>query len=344
MDHNDNIFMKRALELAILGKGMVSPNPMVGCVIVHNNKIIGEGYHEKYGKAHAEVNAIQSVSNQDLLNQSTAYVTLEPCAHQGKTPPCADLLIEIGIKRVVIASKDPFEQVDGKGIEKLENAGIETVVGILENEAHEQNRRFLTFHQKKRPYIILKWAQTSDGFIARENFDSKWISNEKSRQLVHKWRAEEDAILVGKNTALYDNPSLTVRDWKGKNPIRILIDPGLEIKNDFNLFNEEAKTYILNTKKDEESATNQWIRLNDFSTTTILDQLFQLNIQSIIIEGGSKTLNSFTQDNCWDEARVFTSTTSFEKGIEAPKVEGILARKETIFNDTLEIYRNNNGR
>lgn len=344
MNHSDEIFMSRAIELAALGKGSVSPNPLVGCVIVHDNKIIGEGYHQKYGEAHAEVNAVQSVTDKNLLPQSTAYVTLEPCAHHGKTPPCADLLIDVGIKKVVIGSKDPFDQVDGKGIQKLETAGIETVVGVLENETNDQNRRFLTYHQQKRPYVILKWAQTSDGFMAKENFDSKWISNEKSRQLVHKWRAEEDAILVGKNTALYDNPSLTVRDWDGNNPTRILIDPKLEIDDNSNLFNEEASTYILNAKKSEEVNSNYWIKMEDFSAQSILKELYQLNIQSVIIEGGSQTLNSFIEDDCWDEARVFTSTTRFDKGIEAPNIEGKLIRTASIIDDTLAFYRNEHGR
>ncbi len=344
MDYSDEIFMKRAIELAALGKGSVSPNPIVGCVIVHEKKIIGEGYHEKYGEAHAEVNAIKSVSNQELLKESTAYVTLEPCSHHGKTPPCADLLIEVGIKKVVIACRDPFDQVDGKGIEKLDDAGIETILGVLENEASEQNRRFLTFHEKKRPYVILKWAQTSDGFIARENYDSKWISNEKSRQLVHKWRAEEDAILVGKNTAAHDNPSLTVRDWNGKNPTRILIDRNLEINHDANLLDDEAKTFILNSEKTEEVNSNHWIKMEDFSSKSILNQLFQLKIQSVIIEGGAKTLNSFIEDDCWDEAKVFTSEATFETGIVAPKIEGLLSEEKSIVNDTLRIYRNKNGR
>ncbi len=344
MNHSDETFMSRAIELAALGKGSVSPNPLVGCVIAHENKIIGEGYHQKYGEAHAEVNAVKSVSNKDLLPRSTAFVTLEPCAHHGKTPPCADLLIDVGIKKVVIGSKDPFDRVDGKGIQKLKEAGIETVVGVLENKTNEQNRRFLTFHKQNRPYVILKWAQTADGFIARENFDSKWISNEKSRQLVHKWRAEEDAILVGKNTALYDNPSLTVRDWEGRNPTRILIDPNLEIDDSCNLLNEEAKTIIFNGDKEGEERSNKWIKMKDFSVESILNQLFQLKIQSIIIEGGAKTLNSFIENDCWDEARVFTATSQFEKGIEAPQIDGRLLKKESIIDDIVEFYRNEHGR
>ena len=335
--------MQRALELAHLGLGNVSPNPLVGCVIVHDRKIIGEGYHKKYGEIHAEVNAINSVSDQKLLAESTAFVSLEPCAHFGKTPPCSELLIEKGIKKVVIACEDPFAEVDGKGIKQLRAAGLEVEVGLLKKDAIELNKRFFTFHQKKRPYIILKWAQTEDGFIARKNYDSKWISNQYSRQLVHKWRTEEDAILVGKNTALHDNPSLTAREWSGKNPLRILLDSNLEILNDFHLFNDDAKTLIFNSEKDENIGSNQWVKA-DLDASSIKKKLHELNIQSVIVEGGSQVLNSFIKENCWDEARVFTSSQTFEQGIESPKAKGMLVHDETILGDQLKIYRNQNGR
>ena len=332
--------MRRALELAELGRGHVSPNPIVGCVIVHDSKIIGEGYHQKYGEAHAEVNAIKSVTKQDLLSQSTAYVTLEPCAHFGKTPPCADLLIEKKVKKVVVACRDPFDQVNGKGIEKLEKAGVEVELGVLEKEAQELNSRFFTFHQQKRPYVILKWAQTEDGFIARENYDSKWISNPYSRQLVHKWRTEEDAILVGKNTATHDNPFLTTRDWSGRNPKRVLLDSRLEVPLDYNIYNKEIDTIIINTEKDDLEGKNRWIKVDEINPEIVMETLHNQNIQSVIIEGGSKVLNSFMDSNCWDEARVFTSKQNFGSGITAPKMSIEPSSKENIKEDELRIYKN----
>ncbi len=335
--------MQRALDLAELGRGSVSPNPMVGCVIVSHGKIIGEGYTSPYGGPHAEVNAIQSVINHDLLKESIVYVTLEPCAHHGKTPPCADLLIEKQVKKVVIACRDPFDQVNGKGIERLKAAGINIEVGILEQEAKQLNVRFFTSILEKRPYIILKWAETQDGFIARENYDSKWISNQYSRQLVHKWRAEEDAILVGKNTAIHDNPSLTVREWKGQNPKRVLLDSNLEAGKDLNLFNAEAETIVFNSVKEEKADNIQWIKTDINNPRTILSRLHALNIRSIIIEGGAQTLNSFISENCWDEARVFISKTSFDNGISAPAISKEIVATERIFDDQLLTYKNHNG-
>lgn len=336
-------FMQRALELAQLGKGSVSPNPMVGCVIVHEGKIIGEGYHKKYGEAHAEVNAISTVADQSLLAKSTLHVTLEPCSHFGKTPPCADLIIEKRIKHIVIACLDPSDKVAGKGLEKLIKSGADVKVGILENEAQQLNKCFFTSVKKQRPYVILKWAQTDDGFVARENYDSKWISNEYSRQLVHKWRTEEDAILVGKNTSIYDNPSLTAREWKGRNPIRVLLDSNLEVPLDKNLFDEEAPTFIFNTVKDEEKGSNTWIKADLTNPLNILQKLHERKIQSIIIEGGSQILNSFIDQNCWDEARVFTAPKTFKKGIKSPRIIGDLVHSEIISGDTLKIYKNHNG-
>ncbi len=335
--------MQRALELAELGRGSVSPNPMVGCVIVHQVKIIGEGYHKKYGEAHAEVNAIHSVNDHSIFPESTVYVTLEPCAHHGKTPPCADLLIEKKIKRIVVACRDPFDQVDGKGIEKLQKAGLEVELGVLEKESIELNKRFFTSVQKERPYVILKWAQTSDGFVARENYDSKWISNSYSRQLVHKWRTDEDAILVGKNTAIHDNPSLTAREWTGRNPVRVLLDSNLEVPKNANLFKNEAPTLVLNSIKEEKTENIEWLKTDLNNPWSVLRKLYERNIQSVIIEGGSQVLNSFINENCWDEARVFTSETTFGKGIAAPEVEGKVEKEETIFADQLTIYRNNHG-
>jgi diaminohydroxyphosphoribosylaminopyrimidine deaminase/5-amino-6-(5-phosphoribosylamino)uracil reductase len=330
--------MQRAIELAQLGLGSVSPNPLVGCVIVLDDKIIGEGYHQKYGEAHAEVNAISSVKDHSLLKEATAYVTLEPCAHFGKTPPCADLLIEKRLSRVVIGARDPFNQVDGRGIEKLQRAGIEVTIGALEYECRRMNQRFFTFIEKKRPYVILKWAQTEDGFIARKNFDSKWISNQYSRQLVHKWRSEEDAILVGKNTALYDNPELTVRDWKGKNPVRVVIDNNLELPNGLKLFDQSVKTLVLNRSKEEEGEHLLYLKY-DGSLDHLLQCLAEQRIQSIIIEGGAKTLESFIDAGLWDEARVFTADIEFGEGIFSPNIGGLLLSDTKETGDRLEIYR-----
>lgn len=337
-------FMQRALELAELGLGSVSHNPMVGCVIVHDGKIIGEGYYQKFGGPHAEVNAINAVFDQSLLSESTAYVTLEPCSIFAKTPPCADLLIEKKVKKIVIACLDPNSSINGKGVTKLKQAGIEVEVGLLQEEAADLNKRFFTFHKRKRPYVILKWAQTADAFVARENFDSKWISNQYSRQLVHKWRTEEDAILIGKNTAIYDNPLLTAREWKGKNPTRVLLDSQLQINSSCNLFNDEAKTLILNEVEQKEDGSNTWIKLEKVEPEGILQSLYKEDIQSVIVEGGAAVLNSFIASNCWDEARVFVGGSTFEKGIEAPKVTGALIHQENILGDDLKIYRNQHGR
>jgi diaminohydroxyphosphoribosylaminopyrimidine deaminase/5-amino-6-(5-phosphoribosylamino)uracil reductase len=337
--NSDERYMSRAIELALKGIGRVSPNPMVGCVIVHNNEIVGEGYHENYGEAHAEVNAINSVKDQAILGDCTAYVTLEPCAHHGKTPPCSDLLIEKKIRRVVIGCGDSNDQVNGKGIAQLKEAGMDIDVSILEYQARRLNKRFFTFVEKKRPYVILKWAQTEDGFIARENFDSKWISDDYSRQLVHKWRTEEDAILVGKNTALYDNPRLTSREWIGKNPIRVVIDNQLELHPNMNLFDGAVPTYVMNLKEEYSSKGVDYLQY-DGSIQNLLSRLYEKSIQSVIVEGGAKTLESFIEDRLWDEARVFTSKQEFEKGIESPPIGGRLLKDVTIVEDRLEIYEN----
>lgn len=331
--------MKRALELGESGRGLVSPNPMVGCVIVHEDLIIGEGFHEIYGGPHAEVNAINSVKKPELLRESTAYVSLEPCAHWGKTPPCANLLVEKGLKKVVIGALDSNPLVGGKGVEILRNAGIEVVTKVLEKEARFQNRRFFTQIEKKRPYVILKWAQSKDGFVARSDYSSKWISNARSRQLVHKWRAEEDAILVGKNTANYDNPSLTVRDWTGKNPLRLVIDPNLELLQNLNLFDLTVPTICYNTVKSEKRENLEFVKLESgFKISEILDHLYSQKVQSLIVEGGSFVLNKFIEAELWDEARVFTGLSEFREGISAPKLN--LSPTETFFvqDDTLRIY------
>lgn len=331
-------YMRRALELAEWGRGHVSPNPMVGCVIVHDHKIIGEGWHREYGGPHAEVNAVNSVENQDLLSESTVYVTLEPCAHWGKTPPCANLLVEKKVKKVVIAASDSNPLVGGRGIEILKNAGIEVETGVLEKEARWQNRRFFTQIEKQRPYIILKWAQTQDGFVARENFDSKWISNSQSRQLVHKWRAEEDSILVGKNTAAYDNPRLDVRDWVGKNPIRVVLDSKLELSGDLNLFDQSVPTLIFNTVTAKTKENLEWICLPKITPETVLRELYSRKTQSLIVEGGSQVLSQFIESGLWDEARVFTASTRFDRGISAPRLNQNPSETLTIGTDRLDIY------
>ena len=335
---NHTHYMRRALELAEWGRGYVSPNPMVGCVIVHEDRIIGEGWHREFGGPHAEVNAVNSVENQELLLESTVYVTLEPCAHWGKTPPCAHLLEEKKVKKVVIAATDSNPLVGGKGIEILKNAGIEVEIGILEQEARWQNRRFFTQIEKQRPYVILKWAQTQDGFVARENFDSKWISNAQSRQLVHKWRAEEDSILVGKNTAAHDNPRLDVRDWVGKNPVRVVLDSHLELSQELSLFDQSIPTLIFNCLKNETQENLEWIRLPEINPEAILKELYSRKIQSLLAEGGSQVLARFIQSGLWDEARVFTSTTSFEKGILAPILNQNPSETLSIDTDRLDIY------
>jgi diaminohydroxyphosphoribosylaminopyrimidine deaminase/5-amino-6-(5-phosphoribosylamino)uracil reductase len=333
-------FMHRALELAKKGQGSVAPNPMVGCVIVHEGKIIGEGYHQIFGGPHAEVNAINSVMYEELLPLSDVYVTLEPCSHLGKTPPCADLLLEKKVKRVIICNQDPFPAVSGRGIAKLQNAGIEVQENVLSQLGKALNKRFFTFHEKKRPYVILKWAQTQDRFLARENFDSKWISNSRSRQLVHKWRSEEAAILVGAKTAQYDNPTLTVRDWEGKNPVRVVIDREVKLDTSLHLFDGEVSTICFTSVEKKSKHNLEYIMLSEITPATILSALYEKGIQSIIIEGGAQVLGAFIDHNVWDEARKFTAPVTFGIGIQAPKLAGQLAHSEFVNENLLETYLN----
>ena len=341
----DEKYMQRCLELAALGLGNVSPNPMVGAVIVTDTIITGEGYHHKYGGAHAEVNAINQVFSNfsdagDILTQSTIYVSLEPCAHHGKTPPCADLIIKHKIPRVVIGCRDPFEAVNGKGIEKLRDAGIEVITGVLEQECQWLNRRFFTKLQKHRPYIILKWAQTTDGFFAPGDNSQHWITGVEARKLVHQWRGEEDAVLVGKNTAAIDNPQLNVRYGHGKPPKRIVIDRGLELDKTLNLFDQSVETFIFNGVKTQFEGKNKYIALEDFDRYVpqyIMYQLYLQDIQSVIIEGGANTLNSFIAAGLWDEARIFTGPQPLKKGINAPQISGNLLSEHQIGPDKLQI-------
>jgi len=333
--------MSRALELASLGIGSVSPNPMVGCVIVLNGKVIGEGWHKNFGGPHAEVNAINNVSNPDDLKLSTLYVNFEPCAHFGKTPPCADLIIEKKFKKVVVSNLDPNPEVNGKGFDKIRNHRIEVESGIMENSGKELNRRFFCFHEKKRPYIILKWAQTADGFIARKNYESKWISNDLARQLVHQWRSEEDAVMVGTNTAVYDNPQLTVRDWEGKNPLRIFIDNKLRVPESHFLIADEPATLCYNSQKNEKKGTLEYIRVNEEnSLVQIMNDLYSRGNLSLMVEGGATLLNSFIESNLWDEARIFKSPTEFGKGITAPELNNEATERIIIDKDELRILLN----
>jgi diaminohydroxyphosphoribosylaminopyrimidine deaminase / 5-amino-6-(5-phosphoribosylamino)uracil reductase len=335
----DEKFMRRALDLAVLGLGSVSPNPMVGCLIVHNGKIIGEGWHKKFGGPHAEVNAIESVAERNLLKDSTLYVTLEPCSHHGKTPPCADLLIANQIQRVVVANIDPNPIVRGNGIAKLKAAGADVTTGVLESEARVLNRRFFLFMEHKRPYIILKWAQTADGFIARANHDSKWISNEYSRMLVHRWRSEEDAVIVGSQTAAYDDPQLNVRDWTGRDPVRVVIDRNLKLSRGLKIFNGAAKTLCYNVLKNEVSKNVEFIKIGEERfIADLVNDLYSRNIQSVIVEGGAQILNAFITLNFWDEARVFYSPMVFENGIKAPEIHADDFFEDRLSSDTLKIY------
>ncbi len=345
--------MRRCLELAKNGLGTTYPNPMVGSVIVCDGKIIGEGWHKKSGEPHAEVNAVNSVKDKSLLKKSTIYVSLEPCSHFGKTPPCCDLIIENEIPNVVIGTVDPNVKVAGNGIKKLIDAGKNVTVGVLESECNELNKRFFTFHQKKRPYVILKWAETQDGFIApleirRKTLNDKeqkpvWITNEFSRQLVHKWRSEEQAILVGTNTVIDDNPKLNVRDWTGNNPIRIVLDQNYRIPKERHIYDNQAKTIIFSNSLTTINEENSIFELIDFKkniTKQILDTLYKHQIQSVIIEGGSLTLQTFIDENLWDEARVFIGNQNFEIGIKAPVLALKNSEKHAIENDILIISRN----
>ncbi|MDX9695215.1 MAG: bifunctional diaminohydroxyphosphoribosylaminopyrimidine deaminase/5-amino-6-(5-phosphoribosylamino)uracil reductase RibD [Bacteroidales bacterium] len=346
-------YMNRCIQLALNGKGNTSPNPMVGCVIVHNDVIIGEGFHRKAGEPHAEVNAINNVRNKELLKESTLYVNLEPCSHFGKTPPCANLIVDLKIPNVVIGTKDTAAHVSGKGIEILRNAGCNVQVGVLEKESRELNKRFFTFHEKKRPYIILKWAETKDGFIDidKENkivTGPTWITNQLSKTLVHKWRAEEDAILIGTNTVCSDNPSLTTREWFGKNPRRIVLDPELQLQKNFNVFNNEAETILIadiNSKNQKKNELNSKIGTEfvNFSSDFInqLNSLFvKYKLQSIIIEGGAKTHQYFIDNEYWDEARVFIGDKLFGSGIKAPLLNKEAVSDEKLGNSKLFLFFN----
>lgn len=341
----DEKFMLRAIALARQGMGNVAPNPMVGCVIVHQGVIIGEGYHRVYGGPHAEVNAINSVRDKTLLKDSTLYVTLEPCAHFGKTPPCSDLILQVEIPRVVVGTGDPFAQVAGKGIGKLRSGGCLVIEGFLEGACLTLNRRFFTFHRRKRPYIILKWAQTADGFIdidrTHEHYGQPtWITNELSRRAVHKMRADESAIMVGANTARIDNPSLTVRDWSGNSPVRIVIDKSLNLTKELALFDQTVPTIVYTSGEvaGMENPEYKKIVFNGCELDQILEDLHRRGVLSLIVEGGQRLLTSFIQRNLWDEARVFTGKCNFYSGVRAPAINAVMVRSEELDDSWMFVF------
>lgn len=339
---NHEFYIKRCIELAKKATGKTYPNPLVGSVIVHNGEIIGEGFHQKAGENHAEINAINSVKNPELLQESTIYVSLEPCAHFGKTPPCSLKLKEIGFKKVVIGAMDSHDKVNGKGKKILMDAGIETISGILEEECRELNKRFFSYHEKKRPYIILKWAESNDGFIDRD-FKPTKISNELASQFVHQIRSEEHAILVGTQTALNDNPSLTTRLVEGRNPIRILIDIELKVPRDFKIYNHEAPTLIFNQEIETEEGNIKFIKISKENfLEDLMQKLYEAQIQSVLVEGGSKTLQTFIDANLWDETiTIKNENLNLENGTKAPKLAGKLVKEIEFRDNKISFFRNN---
>lgn len=337
----DEIYIKRCIELAQKALGKTYPNPLVGSVIVYNGEIIGEGYHKKDGEPHAEINAINSVKNRELLKDSTIYVSLEPCSHFGKTPPCANKIIEIGFKKVVIGTLDSHEKVNGKGKKLIEDAGIEVVSGILDEECKELNKRFFTFHQKKRPFIVLKWAQSGDGFMDKD-FKPFQIGNPLTKQFVHQLRSEEHAILVGTNTALHDNPSLTTREVVGRNPVRILIDFDLKVPENFNVFNEEAPTLVLNSIKNSVEGHIQFIKIEKENfIENLMKTLYERQIQSVLVEGGRFTLQQFIDAGIWDEAIIIRNKNlELENGTHAPNFPAKSYKTEIFRNNNVKFYKN----
>ncbi|RYD92890.1 MAG: bifunctional diaminohydroxyphosphoribosylaminopyrimidine deaminase/5-amino-6-(5-phosphoribosylamino)uracil reductase RibD [Sphingobacteriales bacterium] len=342
MDHE--LYMQRCFSLALLGAGRVAPNPMVGAVLVYDGRIIGEGYHRKYGEAHAEVNCIESVQepDRDLIGKSTIYVSLEPCSHYGKTPPCADLIIAHKIPKVVIACRDSFAKVNGTGVQKLRDAGVEVIEHIIEDAALELNKRFFTFHALKRPYIILKWAQSNNGMIAGKDHQPLAISNAISNRLVHKWRAEEAAILVGTKTAMTDDPSLTTRLWPGNNPVRIVIDKKLSLPASSKLADGTVPTIVVNSIKEGEQGNTLFHQIAEGEDLpqVLLDLLYRRQLTSLIVEGGTKTLQSFIDAGLWDEARIITNESmEIAAGIAAPLLKGQqLIKEEHILADRIQYF------
>jgi len=340
-------YMQRCLLLARAGEGSVSPNPLVGCVIVRDDRIIGEGFHRYFGGPHAEVYAIESVKNKEWLAGSTLYVNLEPCAHYGKTPPCSELIIRSRIPRVVVGMVDPFPAVAGKGVNMLRLSGVEVEIGLLEKECQELNRRFVTFIRKQRPYIILKWAMTADGYLGAggshpEQIGSVRISGPLAHVLVHRQRTTEDAVLVGTRTAWKDNPMLTARDWSGKNPVRIVIDRKLQLPASLHLFDGENKTIIFNENISLQKGNIWWEKVEsgiDISRQ-IVQKLYEWNIQSLIVEGGAATLRTFIENDLWDEAHIYTGKQWFLEGVKAPEIRGEVTATEQLEESTLTVIRN----
>lgn len=346
MDKVDEQYMRRALLLAEKAGVAAAPNPMVGAVIVLQNKIIGEGYHQRYGEAHAEVNAVEAVGDQRMLKDATLYVTLEPCSHFGKTPPCADLIVKHQFKRVVVACTDTYSEVAGKGIARIRAAGICVDLGVLEQEARELNKRFFTYHEKKRPYVILKWAQTTDGFLDRmpnERMEGiNWITGPMAKQMVHQLRAKEQAILVGANTVIHDNPSLTVREIQGSNPTRVILDPLGLTPIDSTIYTDGDQTIVFHEMGVMQQLPGHvtQIQLDHFSVTEVLQQLADMGISSVFVEGGAFTHSKFIAENLWDEAFVFQGAINFENGIPAPKLEQDVWQQKQVGGDTLFHYKN----
>jgi diaminohydroxyphosphoribosylaminopyrimidine deaminase/5-amino-6-(5-phosphoribosylamino)uracil reductase len=338
------VFMERCLQLASLGAGYTAPNPMVGAILIHAGRVIGEGYHEKFGGPHAEVNCIRSVkaADQALIPASTLYVSLEPCAHHGKTPPCADLIVQQRIPRVVIGCRDPFPEVDGKGIEKLQSNGVELIFPILEEKAILLNKRFFTFHRNRRPYVILKWAESANHKIAGKSGTRIQISNDYSNRLVHKWRTEEAGILVGTQTALLDDPLLTARLWPGKNPVRIVVDKTLRLPAELKIFDRSVPTIILNKKKETRSENLHYkkIGFQEPCIPEMLSALYSLNILSVLVEGGAALLQSFIDSGLWDEARVISSAQlEITEGLAAPLGRnGVITKTENYFSDRIDYF------
>ena len=341
MTMKHEFYIRRCIELAKKATGETYPNPLVGSVIVSGNRIIGEGYHHKAGEAHAEINAINSVSEPELLKKSTIYVSLEPCAHYGRTPPCAEAIVKSGIRKVVIGARDVHHKVDGKGIKILQDAGIEVISGILEKECRELNKRFFTFHEKKRPYIILKWAESGDGFLDR-GFTPAQISNNLVNQFTHQLRADEHAILIGSTTALHDNPGLTARNVPGKNPLRILVDPNLKVPHHLNIFNAEAPTIVFNLLEHKNDENMRLIKISSENLLEqILETLYGLEIQSVIIEGGRYTLQQFIDAGLWDEAfRIRNPNLKFGQGTGAPVLHGGPLSTKIYRDNIIEFYKN----
>lgn len=349
VDIQHQLYMRRCLDLAAQGLGLTAPNPLVGSVIVCNNHIIGEGYHRQIGGPHAEVNAVNAVKDKSLLGKSVLYVNLEPCSHTGRTPPCAELIIRSGIPEVVIGTVDPNPLVSGRGIALLEKAGIRVMKGFLEKDCRDLNRRFFTFHERKRPYVVLKWAQSADGYIdvIREECATTqpaWISNEISRMLVHKWRSEEQSIMVGTRTAAMDNPRLNVREWPGKSPIRVVIDRNLSLPKDLHVFDNASPTLVFNALRDYREGLTTYARL-DFSDSMLnqaLNYMHDHEIQSVFVEGGRMLIDSFIQEGLWDEARVFRGKILFGGGVSAPVITTVKPEEIYIREDKLMLYRNDN--